>query len=45
METILIAILAAWAVYEWRHVLFTPMTLLILALGLPTLWFWLAPVL
>lgn len=35
METILIAILAAWAVYEWRHVLFTPMTLLILAFGLP----------
>jgi len=42
--TLLIA-LAAWAAYEYRHMLLSPLTLLILALGLPTLWFWLAPVL
>ncbi len=32
--TLLIA-LAAWAAYEYRHILLSPLTLLILALGLP----------
>lgn len=35
METVLISILTAWAVYEYRHILLSSRTLLILALGLP----------
>jgi len=35
MEITLLIALAAWAAYEYRHILLSPLTLLILALGLP----------
>lgn len=45
METILISILAACAAYEYRHLLLSPLTLLILALGLPIVAFCFSPLL
>lgn len=45
LHTLLLATLLGFLAYEYRHMLASPTTALILAMGIPILAFWLWPLL